>query len=152
MCIRDRAELARTCADVTLLSTSRRLLGVEGETVFEVPTLAPAGDADLGGAVSMELFIERAQKANRRFQPDTKAIDTIGQICIALEHLPLSIEIAASQLRRLSLEELQQRCSNPLDLAPAGAARRTSSRQQTLRETLEWSYSCLLYTSDAADE
>ena len=143
------AELARTCADVTLLSTSRRLLGVEGETVFEVPTLAPAGDADLGGAVSMELFIERAQKANRRFQPDTKAIDTIGQICIALEHLPLSIEIAASQLRRLSLEELQQRCSNPLDLAPAGAARRTSTRQQTLRETLEWSYSLLDSSSRA---
>lgn len=143
------AELARTCADVTLLSTSRRLLGVEGETVFEVPTLAPAGDAAIGDAVSMELFIERAQKANRRFQPDTKAIDTIGQICVALEHLPLSIEIAASQLRRLSLEELQQRCSNPLDLAPAGATRRTTSRQQTLRETLEWSYNLLDASSRA---
>ncbi len=136
-------ELAQGCADVTLLNTSRRLLGLEGETVFEVPTLAPVDDTDLDGNVSMTLFIERAQKVNRRFQPDATAIETIGKICVALEHLPLSIEIAASQLRRLSLGELYQRCSNPLDLTPAGSTRRAPHRQQTLRETLEWSYNLL---------
>ena len=55
---------------------------------------------------------------------------------------PLAIEIAAGQVRRLPLESIEGGVTKPLDLH-ASSLRRRTGRQQTLRQTLEWSYELL---------
>lgn len=134
--------LGRGCSQLKILCTSRRLLGVPGESIYEVPSLAPQTHQSIAESTAVQLFTERAQKVNRRFRPSAVDKTLIGEICATLEYLPLTIEIAASQLRRFSLNDLLDRAANPLDLATAGA-RRLSVRQQSLRDTLEWSYDLL---------
>jgi predicted ATPase/class 3 adenylate cyclase len=135
-------ELGSSCEALFLLNTSRRTLGVEGEAIYEVPSL-DAGSRDAPGqSAAVRLFIERGRLAHRRFQPTADDLVRIQRICTNLEHIPLAIEIAAGHLRRLSLEGIECGVTKPLDLHSVHFRRR-ASRQQTLRQTLEWSYDLL---------
>lgn len=136
------AELGAACPALFIVNTSRRTLGVDGEALFEVSPLREAGAGGAGGDASERLFVARARLADHRFQPGTEEQAAIRSLCERLEHLPLAIEIAASQLRRLSVNEIAAGMSNPLDLGNARAPRR-AGRQQTLRATLDWSYELL---------
>jgi predicted ATPase/class 3 adenylate cyclase len=118
------AELLERAAGVTVLVTSRELLRLRGETLFELPPLAE----DDGVA----LFCARAQ-----VEPSVE----IRELCARLEGLPLAIELAAARLRILTPEQLLKRLSQRLDLLKA--SRDADPRQQTLRTTIEWSYDLL---------
>ncbi len=91
---------------VTLLITSRERLALQSEQVFELEGLSyPSKDRDFvpgsGDNVPIEqsgavqLFIERAQQVQRKFQWTPEA-DAIVRICRLVEGLPLAIELAAS--------------------------------------------------------
>lgn len=73
---------------VTLLITSRERLALQAEQVFELEGLSPPA--------AEQLFVERAQRVQRKFQlaPDNSA--AIARICRLVEGLPLAIELAAS--------------------------------------------------------
>jgi predicted ATPase len=125
----DLAELVGTCPRISLLVTSREVLGLPGEQTYPVPQLDP-GDG-------RELFLVRACAANPRFEPD----DAIDAVCARLDNLPLALELAAARTRMLSARELLDRLSSRLDLLKAG--RGVDPRQQTLRATIEWSHDLL---------
>jgi predicted ATPase/class 3 adenylate cyclase len=133
-------ELGSACGALLLVNTSRRTLGVEGEAVYQVSSLDSDGPDEESAAV--RLFVDRGRLADRRFQPTPEDLARIQGICANLEFIPLAIEIAAGHLRRFSLESIQNGTTNPLDLH-ARSFRRRAGRQQTLRQTLEWSYSLL---------
>jgi predicted ATPase/tetratricopeptide (TPR) repeat protein len=135
-----------SCARLQLLATSREPLGIAGEAVYRVPSLSLAasaagtGEALQGEAV--QLFLERA----RACQPDLALTDRsaplVERICRRLDGMPLAIELAAARLDVLSLESIDARLDDRFRLLTAG--RRTAlPRQQTLRATMEWSYSLL---------
>jgi predicted ATPase len=124
------AQLAR----LTLLVTSRSVLHLSGEHVYPVEPLT--ADA------AVELFRERAQKADPRFHPDGAATTTIRQICDRLDRLPLAIELAASRTRALTAAELLERLDPLLPLL-TGGQHDLPERQQTVRATIEWSYDLL---------
>jgi hypothetical protein len=67
----------------------------------------------------------------------------IAQICARVDGLPLALELAAARIKLLSPELLLKRLSETrLDLL-TGGARNLPNRQQTLRNTIDWSYNLL---------
>jgi len=135
-------ELGSSCGALFLIGTSRRALGVEGEALYEVSSLDSDARDGEGPSAAVRLFVERGRLADRRFQPGPDDLARIRRICADLDCIPLAIEIAAGQLRRLTLEQIESGVTDPLDLH-ASHPRRRAGRQQTLRQTLEWSYDLL---------
>jgi predicted ATPase/class 3 adenylate cyclase len=118
------SNLLRECPNLTPLITSRELLRVQGEVEYPVPPLAEAE--------AVSLFCERAQ---------TEPSEEIAELCRRLDNLPLAVELAAARTKALSPAQILERLSGRLDLLKGG--RDADPRQQTLRATIEWSYSLL---------
>jgi predicted ATPase/class 3 adenylate cyclase len=135
-------ELGSSCGGLFLINTSRRTLGVEGEALYQVSSLDSGSQDGPGQSAAVRLFVERGRLADRRFQPAPDDLAPIQRICANLEYFPLAIEIAAGHLRRLTLEGIENGVTKPLDLHSSNFRRR-AGRQQTLRQTLEWSYDLL---------
>jgi predicted ATPase/class 3 adenylate cyclase len=123
-CAGELSQLSRSSPGLTILSTSRELLRLEGERPYDLPPLTEVE--------GLALFCERAQVAPSQ---------TIRELCARLEGLPLALELAAARLRLLSPEQLLERLSGRLDLLKG--TRDADPRQQTLRATIQWSYDLL---------
>ena len=63
-------------------------------------------------------------------------------ICRKLDGLPLAIELAAARIKLFPPQALHVRLGKSLQLL-TGGARDRPTRQQTLRNTIDWSYSLL---------
>ena len=136
------------CPRLTLLVTSREVLRVRGEHVLLVPPLAlpdlrhlPAWQT-LSRYGAVALFVERAQEVRPDFQLTSDTARLVAEICVRLDGLSLALELAAPRLKLLSLEALLERLAQRLVLLTRGA-RDLSARQQTLRNTIAWSYDLL---------
>lgn len=134
--------------DTVFLVTSRTVLRVRGERVFDVPPLATADPASPDSvrraldSPAVVLLASRARAVKPDFEiTDANAADVVG-ICRALEGIPLSIELTAARLRVLSPADILQRLEHQLPLLVA-AARDLPERQRTLRSTIEWSMNLL---------
>jgi predicted ATPase/DNA-binding SARP family transcriptional activator len=123
--------LLEACAEVRVLATSRRPLGVDGEFVLPIPPL-PDRDA-------VALFADRALSAGAALG-EAGAPAEAEAICRRLDSLPLAIELAASQLRVLAPQELATRLAGQLHLGRrAGGV----ARQRSLHDMVLWSYELL---------
>ncbi len=140
------ADLVSRTTHLTVLVTTRELLRLTGERVFEVPPLAvplwSAGTDAARAADSVQLFADRASAAGASLRLDEAEVRTIAEICRRLDGLPLAIELAASRARMLDLTELVQRLNTSLTTL-TGGARDLPERQQALRSTIAWSYDLL---------
>jgi predicted ATPase/tRNA A-37 threonylcarbamoyl transferase component Bud32 len=136
-CARLVDRLLRACANLRVLATSREPLGVAGEAVWPVPALevAPGGEAS-------RLFVDRAALAKPGFSMTETSAPTIAAIGRRLEGIPLAIELAASRVKVLPVEQILARLEDRFRLLTAGS-RTAPSRQQTLRAALDWSYELL---------
>jgi hypothetical protein len=65
------------------------------------------------------------------------------EVCRRLDGIPLALELAATRVRLLSVEEIAARLDDRFRLLTAGS-RTAPPRQQPLRATLDWSYALLL--------
>jgi len=125
------AELLAACPHLHVLVTSRAPLRLQAEQVFPLAPL-PLTDA-------VALFQARAQAV----RPGGAAEEPlVGAICARVDRLPLAIELAAMQVRLLSLPDLLARLRERLALLQGGA-RDLPARQQTMRDAIAWSYELL---------
>jgi predicted ATPase/Tfp pilus assembly protein PilF len=142
------SELLAVCPRLKFLVTSRAALHLRGEHEFEVPSLAlpdlskPKAIDELQRCAAVALFLERARAIEPEFDLTRENAQTIVEICTRLDGLPLAIELAAARLKLLSPEEMLARLENSLKLL-TGGARDLPARQQTMRETINWSYELL---------
>jgi len=142
------AELLAPARALRIVVTSRSPLRVSGEQECPVPPLAvPQQDAlttaqSVAGCESVRLFAERAAAAVPGFTVDEQNAAAVAQIVRRLDGLPLAIELAAARVRLLTPEAILGRLEHSLTLL-VGGSRDLSSRQQTLRATVEWSYDLL---------
>ncbi|WP_431983568.1 BTAD domain-containing putative transcriptional regulator [Streptomyces qinglanensis] len=131
------ARLAETllahCPGLTVLSTSRERLDVQGETVRPVEPLPPAS--------AHRLFADRAAAARPGFRPGADP-DAVAEICRRLDGLPLAIELAAARLRSLTPRQTADRLDDRFRLLTSGS-RTVLPRQQTLRAVVDWSWDLL---------
>src|SRR6266480_2482993 len=142
------ANLLSSCQHLKLLVTSRAALHLPGEFEFPVsplrtPDLTQALESELlASNPAVELFQVRAQAVQPNFQLTPTNIRTIAELCVHLDGLPLAIELAAARIKMLSPAALLSRLSHRLQILTRGA-RDLPARQQTLRNTLQWSYDLL---------
>lgn len=124
-----------------VLATSREPLRLSTENLLR---LVPLAVIDAQGELSdaERLFVERIQSLKPNLSLDHKAGLAIREICQRLDGVPLALELAAGRVRALSLPEIASRLRDRLALL-RGGARDLSSRHQTLRATIEWSYELL---------
>jgi predicted ATPase len=137
--------LLTQCPRLRVLSTSREVLDITGESVMAVEPLAyPSADADptpsWGWSYSaVELFVERAQAAVPGFMLTQHNAAAVGEICARLDGLPLALELAASRLRAMSVEQIAQALSDRYAILTRGR-RGAPQRQQSLEFCVQWSY------------
>jgi predicted ATPase/transcriptional regulator with XRE-family HTH domain len=141
-------EAITRCPGVAALVTSRTALRVRCERRYAVIPLATPGAADAAGEPaaadwpSVQLFMERARAAVPDFAMHTEQASTVASICHRVDGIPLAIELAAARVPLLSPEALLRRLERPFPVLTAGT-RDLPSRQQTLHNTLAWSYNLL---------
>jgi len=142
------AELLAPARALRIVVSSRSPLRVSGEQECPVPPLVvPRQDAliipqSVAACESVRLFAERAAAAVPGFTVDEQNAAAVAQIVRRLDGLPLAIELAAARVRLLTPEAILGRLEHSLTLL-VGGSRDLSSRQQTLRATVEWSYDLL---------
>lgn len=131
-----------------ILVTSRAALHLLGEHEYPVPPLAlphlinhPILE-DLATTPSVALFVQRASAVQPGFTLNQSNALAVAEICVRLDGLPLAIELAAARTRVLSPQLLLERMEKRLELLTQGA-RNLPKRQQTLRDTIAWSYNLL---------
>ncbi len=144
--------ILRECPNVRLLATSRESLDLDGERVVRVRSLPlpdPSADAEGADAVdAVRLFIERARGAEPDFRLDAGDLNVVAEICRRLDGIPLAIELAAARVVSMSPSEIAELLDERFRLLTGG--RRTAvERHQTLRATVDWSYSLLQPTERA---
>jgi predicted ATPase/DNA-binding CsgD family transcriptional regulator len=146
------AELLTSCLHLKALVTSRAVLRVGGEQAFAVPPLAVPDPTclpeteTLAHYESVTLFLQRAQALKPDFELTRANARAVAEVCVRLEGLPLAIELAAARINLLPPQALLARLGQRLAVLTSGA-QDAPTRQQTLRNTIEWSYRLL-----AADE
>ena len=137
-------QLLRACPQLKIIASSREALGVDGETVYRVPSLS-LPDRSAGAIMEFEatrLFIERATKAEPRFHLTDHNASSIAQICLRLDGIPLAIELAAARVKVFTPEQIAERLDDRFRLL-TGGSRTALPRQQTLRALIDWSYQSL---------
>jgi predicted ATPase/class 3 adenylate cyclase len=142
------AALLRSCRDVQVLATSQEPLGVPGETVFRVPSLAVPPDTTIASVDQLpafdavRLFVDRAVLARRDFALTPANADAVSQLCRRLDGIPLAIELAAARISVVPPQQIAERLDDRFRLL-AGGRRGALPRHQTLRAAVDWSYDLL---------
>ena len=124
------------CASLTILTTSREPLAVDGEQVWRAPSLSTDGNE----SEAVRLFFERTDR-HLRAEREVGEVALAEEICRHLDGIPLAIELAAAQTSHLSLDEIARRLSDRFSLLTGG--RRRVQRQQTLLAAVDWSHDLL---------
>jgi len=132
--------VARGCPTVRVLATSREALAVEGEQVWPLRSLSVSGTGGDGDAV--RLFADRAVAARPGLVLEGAYLDAATELCRRLDGIPLAIELAAARAVAMTPAEIAEHLDERFRLLTGG--RRTAvERHQTLRATVDWSYSLL---------
>jgi predicted ATPase len=142
------AELLAEASALKILTSSRIALKLQGEREYPVPpldlpqTTAELTVDELAGNEAVHLFAERARASHPSFALTRDNAASVAEICRRLDGLPLALELAAARIKLLPPQAILTRLDDRLKLL-TGGARDLPSRHQTLRNTLEWSYSLL---------
>ncbi len=149
--------LLSRCERLKILVTSRVVLRVSGEHVFDVQPLGQpsTGDerklgerssdslvAQVADSDASALFVDRARCANPGFGITGMNAGYIADVCRLVDGLPLAIELAAAQVGNYPVESIVRQLEHPLLVLNHGP-QDSSERHRSLRKTFEWSYRLL---------
>ncbi len=137
--------ILKACPYVSILATSREILGVMGEIPFLVPPMSRPIDHqvssydDLLEFDAVNLFADRAKASHQNFELSADTAALVVEIVRNLDGIPLAIELAAARMRLLGLEQIARRLDDVFGLLKGGS-RTALPRHQTLRASIDWSY------------
>jgi predicted ATPase/transcriptional regulator with XRE-family HTH domain len=138
-------DLLQQAVGVKLLVTSRELLHLQGEWVFEIQGL-PVAPGDRSGELeeysTALLFLQSAQRAHVGFVLSLEQRPAVARICRLVEGMPLGIELAAAWVRTLSCQEIVQEIERNLDFL-AVSARDAPARHRSIRAVFDHSWKLL---------
>jgi predicted ATPase/class 3 adenylate cyclase len=140
------ADMVRASPRSKVLVTSRAPLRISGEQEMPVP---PLGLAEPGETTPVEslmkteavlLFADRAMSVRPDFRVTEDNVSVVAELVRRLDGLPLAIELVASRLRLLPVEQILDRLdarmlsSGSVDLP---------ERQRTIQGAISWSHDLL---------
>jgi predicted ATPase len=139
--------LLRACPRLVILTTSREVFGVGAETVWRVPSLRvhefeATGPEVTSKTEAIALFAERARAVQPGFAVTPRNMVALSEICRRVDGIPLAIELAASRVSVLTPEGIAERLSSHFGVL-ASRDPTVEARQQTLENTIRWSYDLL---------
>ena len=140
--------LLRAALRLCILATSREGLGINGETIWQVPSLSVPEPLQGRSAETLakydatRLFVERATAVDPAFRVTGSNAAEVARVCHRLDGIPLAIELAAARVNVLSIEQIDCRLNDRFRLL-TGRSRTAVPRQRTLRATVDWSYDLL---------
>lgn len=171
-CVDLAADLLTRCPSLHLLATSRRPLGVMGETVLRIAPLTlpdavqiPNGPSSrprareewtpqalhaLRGSEAVRLFEDRARLNEPSFGLTRQTAPAVVQIVRHLDGLPLAVELAAARVDALPVEEIAARLHETSELVDRRFALLTTGnagappRHRSLGALISWTYQALL--------
>jgi predicted ATPase/DNA-binding XRE family transcriptional regulator len=147
-CARLAYTLLQQCPKISILTTCRETLDVEGEVVYRLPSLTNLDPVrvsefhQLEETDSVRLFMERAQAILSDFKLTSQNLSAVARVCYRLDGIPLAIELAAARISALSVEQIADRLDDRFRLLIIGN-RTALPRHRTLRSLIDWSYDLL---------
>jgi non-specific serine/threonine protein kinase len=147
-CARCVLSLLRSAPSIRIIATSREPLGLAGEAIFYVPSLnVPDPDRrwnpeKLAQFEAVRLFVDRAASGAPGFSLTENHAQSIAEICVRLDGIPLAIELASARTKYMPVEQIVSRLDDRFQLL-TGGNRGTLPRHQTLRAAIDWSYDLL---------
>jgi predicted ATPase/DNA-binding SARP family transcriptional activator len=146
-------QLLKTIPTLTILTTSRRRLGLDEEHVIEVlPLPVPETNTktveELESVSSVALFLERVRHQLPHFRLNRDNAEAVVALCRQVDGLPLALEMAAARMSVLSPAEISARIASRQQVL---VSRRSdvAARHLSLRATFEWSYKLLAPATQA---
>lgn len=141
------ASLLGHCPRLTILTTSRRPLRIDGEYVlglnpFQLDGIGSTDAAALRQEPAIELFCRRASEAPRPVRILDRQLPQVAEICRRVDGLPLAIELVVSWMRLLNPDELLAHLDRVLPRL-RGVSIDDDARHQTMARTIQWSYDLL---------
>ena len=138
--------LLSTASQLTILATSREMLGIAGEVPYQLRSMSLPTRDDPVEAINrfdaVRLFCARAEAVRAGFRVGKENSQAVVSLCQRLDGMPLAIELAAARLRILSPEQIASRLDDRFRLL-TGGSRTALPRQQTLEAAIDWSYDLL---------
>jgi predicted ATPase/class 3 adenylate cyclase/DNA-binding CsgD family transcriptional regulator len=141
-------DMLTRCPQLKILVTSRSVLQVYGEQEYVVVPLAVPNLGRLGASEiltqysSVALFLERARASRHEFQITPDNARAVAEICVRLDGVPLAIELAATRVKVLAVQDIASRLDDACRLL-INDNRTALPQHQSLRATIQWSYSLL---------
>ena len=138
-------DLLSACPALRVVATSRQALGIAGEVVYRVPPLPvpdlsrPVTAQSLAECESVALFVDRARHALPGFELNDKNAESVARLCVALEGLPLALELAAARSRVLSPEAMLTRIEHRYHLLSRGYVD-LPDRHRSMEASVAWSH------------
>lgn len=159
-CARLASSLLSACPELQMLSTSREPLAIAGENVYPVPALSlppmeMVARNYLSGTITLDalkaltkyeavaLYLDRAEAIVPGFNLTSENVQSIADICLRLDGMPLAIELAAAWVNVLTTQQIAERLDNRFTLLKSDQRSVVDNRHQTLRATIDWSYDLL---------
>ena len=131
-------ELLGHCPNLALLVTSRERLNLAEEFVLWLEGL-PFED---GRSDALTLFVERAKRHRRGFDPPEGELDAVARICRTVGGSPLATELAAALVNVLSCEQIAEHLAQDL-ISLSGNVRNLPERQASIGAAFESSWRLL---------
>lgn len=131
-----------------ILATSREPLRIAGEITHPLlPLAVPSASARttlsaIASCASVQLFLSRAQALRPDFELTADNAQTVAEICVGLDGIPLAIELAAARIGGLTLERIAEGLRGSF-ASLIGRERTRPERQRTLRAAVGWSHDLL---------
>jgi len=139
------SDILRISPRSRLIVTSRERLNLQEEWVHVIEGLAfPQQKMPASAALNysaIQLFVQVARRADPDFDPEAH-LDAVLDIVRMVEGSPLGIQLAASWLNIMSVEEVAREISESLDFLET-RLRNVPERQRSLRATFEYSWKTL---------
>ena len=126
------------------LTTSREPIDVDGETIWTLEPLAlpRTQDVNPASAPAVELFLQRLAAVAPALELDDAGLARVVEISVAVDGLPLPIELAAARALSHSLNDIAAQVrDDPSRLSRVG--RGPSDHRATVRSAIEWSHRLL---------
>lgn len=137
-------ELIEQCPNLTLLVTSRAVLNIDSEFIFELSGLSlpqtTAENFEDYGATA--LFLNLAKKVKRNFSPSLEEKAVILNICRLIEGWPLGIELAAVWVKQMPLVKIAEQIEYNLDFLK-NRSLTALKRHSSVRAVFEYSWQLL---------